>query len=131
SRSVSPSSRRTEALCLLEQSSVVHVERGLCAVGELQLAEDVGDVGLHGALADAELGADLLVRATRGDELQDLALARREVGVALVLVRLRAAHAQPAELVEYAPRDARVDERETVGDGADRVRELLRAHLLE
>src|SRR5438067_5276105 len=76
-------------LRLLEQAAVVHVERGLRAIGELQLAEDVRDMRLHGAHGDAELRADLLVRTSRGDELQDLAFARRQVRVALIVIGLR------------------------------------------
>src|SRR6185503_14279905 len=93
-------------LSLLEQPAVVDVERGLRAVGELELAEDVRDVRLHRALGDAELRADLLVRATGGDELQDLALARGEIAVALVVIGRRwPAAAQAPELVEHAARD--------------------------
>jgi len=46
----------------------VHEQGGLRAIGELELAEDVRDVRLHGALADAELSADLLVRAAARDQ---------------------------------------------------------------
>src|SRR5439155_15376724 len=86
---------------------------------------------LHGALADAELVADLLVRAPGRDELQHFALARREIAVPLVVIGGSAAHAQAAELVEDAARNRWVDEREPIRDRADGVRQLLAAHFLE
>lgn len=40
------------------------IHRRLCAVGQVQLAEDVADVALHGVLAEYELLGDLgIVRA--------------------------------------------------------------------
>src|SRR6185369_9156226 len=64
---------------LLQHSAVMHEQRGLRAIGELELAEDVRDVRFHGPLADAELRADLLIRSTARDQSKYLALARREV----------------------------------------------------
>src|SRR5207248_2357217 len=116
---------------LLEDAAVVDVERGLRAVGELELTEDVRDVRLHGPLADPERRRDLLVRPTACHELQDLPLACGEVAVALVVPGRAVAGAQPTELVEHPLRDRGVDEREPVGHGSDRVGELAAGDLLQ
>src|SRR5882762_508442 len=125
------SSRELANRVLLQEAAVVDVQRGLRAVGELELAEDVRDVCLHGALADPQRRGDLLVRAAARHELQDLALARGEVAVPLVVPGRAVAAAEPPELVEHAFRHRWVDEREAVGDGADGVRELAARHLLQ
>src|SRR6478752_5692778 len=49
-------------------------EGGGGAVADADLAEDVADVDLDGALADAEPAGDLLVGQARGREPQDLLL---------------------------------------------------------
>src|SRR6266511_3793742 len=49
------------------------------AVGTPGLTQDAANVVCGGVLADRELAADLPVRESAGDELQDRDLARREV----------------------------------------------------
>src|SRR5437762_7919479 len=95
---------------LLEDAAVVDVERGLRAVGEFELAEDVRDVRLHGPLADPERRRDLLVGSAARDELQYLALACGEIAVTLVVAGRAVAGAEPTELIEHAFGDRRVDE---------------------
>src|SRR5258708_18104230 len=113
------------------------VDRGLGAVVELELAEDVRDVGLHRPVGDPERGRDLLVGLSGRHELEDLALAWGEGAVREVALlattrgALRAAVLHPAELVEHAPRDRRADEREALGDRTDTVSAQRRAHLLQ
>src|SRR4029077_9439910 len=65
------------------QAPLVGVQRHLRPVGQFELAEDVGDVGLHRALADLQLARDLLVGSAVRDQLQYLALSRGEVVVPL------------------------------------------------
>src|SRR3954451_5331136 len=62
--------------------------RELVAVGELQLAQDRGDVRLDRLGGDAQAQRDLLVEVAAREQLQDLALARRE-GVELGVRRAR------------------------------------------
>ncbi len=47
--------------------------------GEVKLAQDVADVLLDGVLGDEELVGDALVRATGGDECEDLELSGRQL----------------------------------------------------
>src|SRR5205814_2157549 len=112
------------------QASLVGVQRHLGPVGELELPEDVRDVRLDRPLADLELPADLLVRPAVGDEQQYLALARREVVIALVPVpragALEGGAAEPPEFIEHPRGDRRIDQREAVGNGADGIRQLGR-----
>jgi hypothetical protein len=51
-------------------------DRRLDAVLQMELGEDIADVGLDGLLADRQFAADLPVAATARDEVQDLAFAR-------------------------------------------------------
>ena len=53
-------------------------DRGLDAVLQIELGEDAADVGLDGLLADYQLAGDLAVAVPAGDEVEDLAFARRE-----------------------------------------------------
>ena len=52
----------------------------LRAVGESQFGEDVGNVGLHGLVAQVEPLADLDVRHPFGDEPENFALALGQAG---------------------------------------------------
>ena len=56
---------------------------GLHPVAEAELLEDVGDVRLHGGLADVELGADLRVGQPSRDQPEDLQLALGQLVEAL------------------------------------------------
>jgi hypothetical protein len=75
-------------------------------------------VGLHGGLAQVELGGDLRVRAAAAEEEQHLALARRQVGE-LGRVRLPA-----HEALDQAARHAGREQRVAPGDHADGVDEV-------
>ena len=48
------------------------------AAADVELGEDARDVDARGLLGHEELRADLAVRGARGDQLEHLALARRE-----------------------------------------------------
>src|SRR5258708_3745555 len=63
----------------VDQAALGRPARELVAVGELELAQDGGDVGLDGLRRDAEAQGDLLVEIAAGDVLDDLALAWGEV----------------------------------------------------
>jgi hypothetical protein len=52
------------------------VRRGLGPTGDLELGEDRRDVVLHRLLREAQLVADLLVRATIGHQGEDALLLR-------------------------------------------------------
>ena len=52
----------------------------LNSIPEVELLEDVGDVGLDGRVADVELLADLCVREATRDQAEDVQLALRELG---------------------------------------------------
>src|SRR5207245_5196279 len=74
--------------CLSGQTrlSVLHSEqvflcrdrRSLSAIFGAELVENRGHVELRGALADAQLGGDLFVRFSSGDEAKNFALPRAE-----------------------------------------------------
>ena len=79
-------------------------QRRLRPVVHLQLPEDARDVVLHGLLADEEPLADLAVRLAGGEQLQDLLLARRQVGELLAKALLLAL---ALELAQHAARRSR------------------------
>src|SRR4051794_4631499 len=58
------------------EAGLVGVDDGLGSVAEVELGEEVGDVGLDGRFADDELGGDLGVGVAAGDEFEHLELAR-------------------------------------------------------
>ena len=95
----------------------------LVAVGELQLAQHGGDVGLDRLGADAEVVGDLLVEVAARDEAQDLLLARREL---VDVGRRSAARRLAAEGVEHEAGQARREDGVALGDPLDRVGELAR-----
>ena len=53
----------------------------LGTVVDLQLHEDAADVLLHGVFGDAEGGGDFFVGVASGDEGEDLAFARGDLGL--------------------------------------------------
>ena len=63
----------------LEHPGLVGEHDRLHAVAQAELLEDVRDVRLDRRLADEELLPDLCVRQARGDEAEDLVLARGEL----------------------------------------------------
>src|SRR5690349_11737996 len=59
-----------------DQSGLLRDLNGLRATSGIELVEEPARVGLHGVLADEELFGDLAVAEPRGDESEDLMLAR-------------------------------------------------------
>ena len=59
----------------LEKTGLVCEHDRLHAVTQVELLEDVRDVGLHRRLADVELAADLGVRLAAGDQPEHVHLA--------------------------------------------------------
>src|SRR4051794_22113201 len=105
------------------------VHRGLRAVAEAELAEDVRHVRLHRALRDAKVERDRLVRAAAGELGEDLELARREL-VAGTVVR-GATAVFGGELLDEHRRDRRCKQRLARVHGPDRARELGGLDVLE
>src|SRR3954447_17247875 len=88
-------------------------ERGLRPVGHVDAPEDVREVGLHGAFADAEATRDLLVRVSRRHETQDLFLARAQLLLGAHVARL-----------EQDARRLRIERRVAGGGGTNRAEKL-------
>src|SRR5919201_3008666 len=86
--------------------------------GDVQLRIDRVDVVLDRLLLDAELGADLPIRATALHQRQDLQLTRCEPA--------RVAGC-PLRLGDDLRRERGRDDGPALGDGAERLRELIRA----
>src|SRR5437870_3113066 len=83
---------------------------------------------LHRLLADEEAFADLAIRLPGGEELQDLLLARREIGELLAVPLLLAL---ALELAQHAARDL-TGEHRLAGRGAlHRRADLLGRHVLQ
>ena len=83
--------------------------------GQTELVEDARDVLLHGALGDVQPLADRLVRAALGDQLEHLALARRE----------RVAAGRRRRALRAAGDDLRVERGAAGGDAAQRAGEVV------
>src|SRR5215211_5154849 len=64
----------------VDQPPLPGVDRNLCAVGEMQFAQDVAHVPLDRVLADDQLLGDLAVRHAVGDQAQDVQLAFGQFG---------------------------------------------------
>jgi DNA repair protein RecO (recombination protein O) len=78
-RRASPGVGRLRPLAgLVDQPPLHRPPRELVAGGELELAQDRGDVGLDRLGRDAQARGDLLVEVARGQVLEDLALAGGE-----------------------------------------------------
>ena len=86
-------------------ADLVGQDHGLHPVAQAELGEDVADVGLHGRLADDELGGDLAVGQPARHQLEHVALARRQdlQGVAR---RRRRRGAAPGEVLDEPARRA-------------------------
>ena len=61
----------------LDEARFVGVHDGLHSIAQVELHEDMRDVGFDGCLADEERGGDLGVGEPAGDESQHFELARR------------------------------------------------------
>ena len=96
---------------------------GLDAVAQVELLEDVGDVGLDRRVADEQPLGDLGVREALGDQAEDLELARGQLVDRLRRRRARAAR----ELVDHALGDGGGEQRVAGGDRAQRRRSAARA----
>src|SRR5207247_8128791 len=84
----------------------------------LELGEDVPHVALYGLLADEESLRGVRVRHTVCEQLQDLALARREHFLAVLAAEERG-------------HQRRIDEAVSAGDLLDRAHERLVGRFLE
>ena len=120
--SIAPTRPRRRASERVRRSGSEEGEHGEdTAVGvrvfvEVQLEEDLGDVGLDGPLRDVEPGGDGLVGETFGDEAEDLSLtlAEHRQGVVATLPGEQAGH------------DGRIDDRFAFVDLAYRLDECRR-----
>ena len=99
------------------------------AVPHPELLEDVGEMGLHRALADRERRPHFLVLLARGDEPDDLALALREA-VLVPVARRRALGAEMGQLLDQGPRHARVDPDLSRAHGVNGLHERLARRVL-
>ena len=81
---------------------------------ERQLAQDAADMLMDGAFADPELAGDTGVRPAFGHELEDFALAGREVTKGI-------SHSPGGDELLHQPR---VDDRTAVGDPLERLKKV-------
>jgi hypothetical protein len=97
--------------------------RRLGAALHAELGEQVRDVVLDRLLGEEQLGRDLTVRKTFADQIEDLALAKSQIGE-----RAGFAFAQPA----HGEADGRrVEELRPSRDRPDRFHDAVATHLLE
>src|SRR5215472_589964 len=99
----------------LFQTGVTRPRNSLGAVGYLELAEDVGDVVLHGLEAKGEVPRDGSVTLALRDQVEDLPLAFGEVGEGDGRGGLR----QSGEVMDHALGDGRAEDGLTTIDGFD------------
>jgi hypothetical protein len=104
-------------------------DHGSRAVAEVQLGEDVVDVGLDGPGAHDELVRDLVVRPPASDEGQHLPLPDGERGEGVIVARRR--RRRIAIDGQDAAGHARVEPGPALGDGANGVLEVDRWNPLE
>ena len=102
-------------------------EACLGAVGDVELGEDCRDVVAHRLLAEEERRGDLGVRASPGQELEDLELAGCELGKRLAEVRARRGRREALQ----PPAIAWAEDRLAVRDGPDRPERLILNRALE
>src|SRR5207253_7429884 len=91
--------------------------RGVGAVADAELAQDIVDVNLDRAFRNRQVGGDDLIALALGDVFQDFKLARRQ---------LRAVHALGQPAGDFG-RDAALP----CVDGADGFNQLVAQHVLE
>src|SRR5919112_407194 len=72
--------QRVALSILPAQPRLARPDDSVCPVGNLQLGEDVGDVVAYGLGADKQACGDLGVGVALGYEIEDLYLARGELG---------------------------------------------------
>jgi phenylalanyl-tRNA synthetase alpha chain len=112
-----------------DESGLVGDDDQLRAVPGTEFHHGMADVGAGGGWAEEQCGADLVIAHALTDERQDLTLSFGEDGepVSGGLVGC----ASCGELGDEAARDARREQRLSVGDHANAVQELGRAGVLE
>ena len=86
---------------LVEEARLVRQHHRLNAVAEVELLQDVGDVGLHRRLADVEVAADLGIGQASGDQAEHIELA---IGQLAELSRGSGLR-HPRELFDHSLRD--------------------------
>src|SRR4051812_10765226 len=96
-------------------------QRGLGAVGDVELAEDPRQVRLHRLVADLQLAGDELVGQALDEQREHFALALGQPGERIGLGAGR----------EDRPRRARVERRLAAGGGADAVGDVVGGGVLE
>ena len=115
------------------EAALDRVPHQLHAVVQLELAEGVLDVVLDGAVRDDQALGDLLVAEPLGDQPQHLGLAVGELRAPWARRRRRGRRVggQPAVLAEDQAGQARGEDRVADGRAAHRVQQLLRAGRLQ
>src|SRR5919206_273648 len=98
----------------------------LVAARQLELAQHVRDVALDGLDGEVEARRDLLVHVAARDELEDFALARRQ----LVQLRVAGDLVTGPKRVEDEAGEARREDGVALCDALDRSRELVTADRL-
>src|SRR5664280_2280551 len=106
-----------------DQPPVAGSARELVAVGQLQLAQHRGDVGLHGLDRDEQLAAYLPVGVAAGDQPQHLPLSWRQ-GVQLGVHGHPDRRRRPGEGVQHEPREPRREDGVPIGYPPDRGRQV-------
>src|SRR6266511_3885778 len=94
---------------------------------EVQLREDRADVVLDRLVREEDIGRDLLVRLSLGDEHQDLPFLRGERRQFVV----GAPCGDPPDALQHPLRDGRIEQRLTAPDGFESRDQIARADLLE
>jgi len=109
-----PSSGRVARLSLEEGDDGEHAAMIVCGLRERELAEDASDVLMDGALANPQLAGDPRVRAALRHQLENLALARRQLAERIVDTARR-------DQLFHQPR---VDDRPAAGDPLEGLEKL-------
>jgi len=102
-------------MSLKERDHGEHPAMIVDSLRERQLAQDATDMLMDGAFADPELAGDPGVRAALGHELEDLALARREVAKGIL-------DSPSGDELLHQPR---VDDRAAGGDALKRLKKVV------
>src|SRR5829696_9734409 len=111
----------------VEEAGLVREYHRLDPVSEIELHQDVRDVGLHGGVADVELARDLGIREAARDQPEDIQLAFRQL--IELSRRFRARH--PRELLDHPLGDGRGEQSLPVGYNPYSGKELFRRIVLE
>src|SRR6185369_9597159 len=123
-----PASAATAPSSVAPEPELDGQQRGLGPVVDVQLTEDAGDVVLHRLLADEQALADFAIRLAGRQELEDLLLARRQIGELLAVALL---DPLALELAQHARSDVRGQDRLAAGRSLDRGADLVGTDVLE